>query len=167
MRLAARSTIIASALAVAAFTAQAASAQFDLAPSGAPSGRAQTQPAGVSPEVHASPNQQTVHPGDAGTPPILRRAHASELPAIDQAQAREARALSYSPSATARYSSADTDAYATAARPAAVTAPTVGTPSNGFDYGDAAIGAGITAALALLITAGTLTVRQRRQLRHP
>jgi hypothetical protein len=40
-------------------------------------------------------------------------------------------------------------------------------PSDGFGWGDAAIGAGIAAAIALLITAGAQVVRQRKQLRHP
>jgi uncharacterized protein (TIGR03382 family) len=38
--------------------------------------------------------------------------------------------------------------------------------SSGFDYGDAAIGAAITAALALLITAGALVMRRRGQPQH-
>jgi hypothetical protein len=45
--------------------------------------------------------------------------------------------------------------------------PTNAAPSTGFDYGDAAIGAGITGGLVLLVTAGTLTVRRRSQPRHP
>jgi hypothetical protein len=40
-------------------------------------------------------------------------------------------------------------------------------PTTGFDYGDAAIGAGVTAGLTLLGAAGTVTVRRRTQLRHP
>ncbi len=38
-------------------------------------------------------------------------------------------------------------------------------PSNGFDYADAAIGAGVAGGVALLITGGTLGVRRRSQLR--
>jgi len=51
--------------------------------------------------------------------------------------------------------------------PAPVQAPASSTPNNGFDYGDAAIGAGIAGGVALLITGGTLGVRRRGQLRHP
>jgi hypothetical protein len=40
-------------------------------------------------------------------------------------------------------------------------------PTGGFDYGDAAIGAGITATIAVLITGGSLAARQRSQPRHP
>ena len=50
---------------------------------------------------------------------------------------------------------------ATTATPVAST-----TPSPGFQYGDAAVGAGTIAGLALLGTAGTLAVRRRGQLRH-
>lgn len=40
-------------------------------------------------------------------------------------------------------------------------------PSDGFDYGDAAVGAGIVGGIALLTGAGGgLTVRRRSQLRH-
>jgi hypothetical protein len=40
-------------------------------------------------------------------------------------------------------------------------------PSSGFDYGDAAIGAGVMAGATLLGAAGTLTIRRRSQVRHP
>ena len=40
-------------------------------------------------------------------------------------------------------------------------------PSSGFDYGDAAIGAGVMAGLTLLGAAATLTIRRRSQVRHP
>ena len=40
-------------------------------------------------------------------------------------------------------------------------------PSNGFDYADAAIGAGVAGGVALLITGGTLGVRRRSQPRQP
>jgi hypothetical protein len=39
------------------------------------------------------------------------------------------------------------------------------TPSDGFDWGDAAIGAAAAAAIALLIAAGGVAVRQRNQPR--
>jgi hypothetical protein len=38
--------------------------------------------------------------------------------------------------------------------------------SEGFDYDDAAIGAGVIAGLVLVGTAGTLAVRRRGQLEH-
>ena len=55
----------------------------------------------------------------------------------------------------------------TDSNPVPVAAPTSGAPSNGFDYGDAAVGTGVIAGLALLGTAGTLAIRRRGQLRHP
>jgi hypothetical protein len=39
-------------------------------------------------------------------------------------------------------------------------------PGDGFDYGDAAVGAGVVGGIALLTAAGGLTVRRRSQLRH-
>ena len=51
--------------------------------------------------------------------------------------------------------------FATGARPA------ITGPSDEFDYGAAALGAGITAAIALLIAAGTLGLRRRTRPRHP
>ena len=47
----------------------------------------------------------------------------------------------------------------TNSNPATVQAPAISSPSNGFDYGDAAVGAGIVGGIALLTAAGGLTVR--------
>jgi hypothetical protein len=58
-------------------------------------------------------------------------------------------------------------ANASAAAPVAVARPAITAPSDDFDYGAAALGAGITAAIALLIAAGTLGLRQRSRPRHP
>jgi hypothetical protein len=58
-------------------------------------------------------------------------------------------------------------ANASAAAPGAVAPPAITAPSDDFDYGAAALGAGITAAIALLIAAGTLGLRQRTRARHP
>lgn len=102
-----------------------------------------------------------------GAPPILRPAGASELPAINRSQAHEAQRLAYNQPQTARYSNAEMNAYASALHPVAVSTPVSATPSNAFDYGAAAVGAGLTGAIVLLITAGTLTIRRRSQLRHP
>ena len=51
--------------------------------------------------------------------------------------------------------------------PAAGAPPAITAPSDDFDYGAAALGAGITAAIAVLIAAGTLGLRQRGRTRHP
>jgi hypothetical protein len=45
--------------------------------------------------------------------------------------------------------------------------PVASTVNPGFQYGDAAIGAGVMGGLVLLGTAGTLAVRRRTQPRHP
>jgi hypothetical protein len=96
-------------------------------------------------------------------PPILRAAGPSELRVIKQAEAQAARRLAYTLPQTAQYSNAEMNAYASALHPVAVSTP----DSNGFDYGAAGVGAGLTAGIVLLITAGTLTIRRRSQLRHP
>jgi hypothetical protein len=158
MRLAARSRIIASALAITAMAAPAASAQSE------PHWSAQNQTTTASQVVRPNPDQQNAQTG-AGAPPILRPARASELPAINRAQAQEAQGLAYNLPRTATYGNTEMNAYAS--HPVAGSAPFSNTPSNGFDYGAAAVGAGLTGAIVLLITAGTLTIRRRSQLRHP
>jgi hypothetical protein len=50
--------------------------------------------------------------------------------------------------------------------PIAASAPSVKEPSDGFDYGDAAVGAGIAAAIVLLAAAAALTVHRRHQPQH-
>jgi hypothetical protein len=96
-------------------------------------------------------------------PPILRPARASELAAIHRAEAQRQAALSYRAPAGARYSSADTGAYAAVAHPVAASAPTVKAPGDGFDFGAAAVGAGLAVAIIVLITVGGLALRRRRQ----
>ena len=149
MRLATRSRIIiASALAITAIAAPAASAQPE---------QGLVLSRGVG--------QQNAETG--GAPPILRPARASELSAINRAQAQEAQRLAYNVPRTARYSDTEMNAYASAAPRVAGSTPISNAPSNGFDYGSAAVGAGLTGAIVLLMTAGTLTIRRRSQLRHP
>jgi hypothetical protein len=117
--------------------------------------------------VRPNPDEQTQQALGA-LPPILRRAQASELAVLDRSQAREADALSYSVPATARYSTAELNAYAKGVHPVAVSAPKVGTPSDGFDWGDAGIGAGATLIVLGIGFAGTraATNGRRRQLRE-
>ena len=150
MRLATRSRIIiASALAITAIAAPAASAM-------------QSEQGLV---LSRGVGQQNAETG--GAPPILRPARASELSAINRAQAHEAQRLAYNVPRTARYSDTEMNAYASAAPRVAGSTPISNAPSNGFDYGSAAVGAGLTGAIVLLMTAGTLTIRRRSQLRHP
>ena len=103
MRLTARTRIIVGALSLAAIAAPAASARVGL-------------------DVRPNPDQQSTQAGPVA-PPILRVARASELAAIKRAEVQQEAARSYSPPAGARYSSADTDAYAAVAHPVAVSAP--------------------------------------------
>ena len=169
MRLAVRSTVVASALAIAVIAAPAASARFDLGPQqraydvnpstgyAVPVAPPQAQPAGPSPEVHPNPDQQATHSG-AGVPPVSHLTRPQQLAAI--ARLKEQALLNHVPP-YGRQSNVDANT-----RPVAAPAPTLKAPDNGFDWGDAAIGAGITLTLALLITAGSLAVRQRSQPRH-
>lgn len=159
MRLSARSTMIAGVLSIAAILAPAASARINLVE---PATSAQGQPTTSGPVVRPNPHRQTSQSTPVG-PPILRVARASELAAIKHPEAQARATLSYSPPAAARYSSADTNAYATFAHPVAASAPTVKAPGGGFDYGAAAVGAGLAVAIIVLITAGGLAVRRRRQ----
>jgi hypothetical protein len=114
--------------------------------------------AGASGQPTGSIAADQGNPG--AVPPILEPARASDLATIKQAEAESDAAHSYTVPAGARYSSAETDAYATDARPVAAPGPA----SGGFDYGDAAIGAGFAVAIIALIAAGGLAVRRRR---HP
>ena len=112
--------------------------------------------------VRPNPDEQTEQAPGA-LPPILRRAQASELAALHHSQAREADALSYSVP-TARYSTAELNGSAKAVHPVAVSAPKVGTPSDGFDWGDAGIGAGGMLAVTLLGFGGAVTLTHRRRI---
>ena len=161
MPLASRSRLIAATLMIGTIAAPAASARPDLHPPGV----AQAQ-AGQGGAV-VRPNTVTSRPsgaGSQGVPPILRPATASELAAINRAEAQEARRLAYNLPRTARYSNTEMNAYASAAHPVAASTPTSEAPSNSFDYRAAAVGAGLTGAIMLLITAGIL--RRRGQLSH-
>jgi hypothetical protein len=159
MRLAARSTVIAGFLSIAAILAPAASALPNLEPATT----AQGQPTISSPVVRPNPHQQTSQRTTVG-PPVLRVARGSELAAIKRAEVQREAALSYRPPAGARYSSAGTAASAAVASPVAASSSPVKAPSAGFDYGAAAVGAGLAVAMMVLISAGGLAVRRRR---HP
>jgi hypothetical protein len=171
MRLAVRSTVVASALAIVAIAAPAASARFDLGPQqrlsdanpstgyAIPVAPPQAQPTGPSPAVHPNPDQQAPQ-GGPGVPPISHPPKLAQLAAIERL--KEQALLNHVPP-NGRHSNADVN---TRAHPVAAPAPTLKAPDNGFDWGDAAIGAGIIATLALLITAGGVAVRQRSQPRH-
>ncbi len=167
--------IVVMALMATAIAAPAASARYDLGLQQQRSvlplagvlrvGIAQAQGTSATDVVQPNPDQQ-VQPHSDSVPPILPPARGSDLAATRRAEAQQARALSYSAPRTARYSGAELSAYGNAVHPTGVSTPKIGTPSNGFDWGDAAIGAGIAAAIGLLLTGGTLAVRRRSQLAH-
>ncbi|MBV9424792.1 MAG: hypothetical protein JOZ98_17910 [Solirubrobacterales bacterium] len=150
------------ALAIAAIPPSTAAARPYLDP-GSNLQHQATTPAAIA-QPH--PDRHTA-PAELGLPPVLRPARASEQQAITRAETQEVNALADTPPQGARYSNAEQNAYAPATAPVATTPPAAGGSSNAFDYGDAAIGAGITAAIALLITGASLARRQRRELRHP
>jgi hypothetical protein len=112
--------------------------------------------------VRPNPDEQSTQAGPVG-PPIQRVVRASELATIHRAEVQRGAARSYGPAVGARYSSTETDAYAAFAHPVAASAPTIKAPGEGFDYGAAAVGAGLAVAIIVLIAAGGLTLRRRRQ----
>ena len=111
----------------------------------------------VSPPAVSSSNASTAQEGIA-VPPILHRPHRSELAAYNAARQQ---ALENHVPPSGRYSTADVDTHATV-KPATVT-----TPGNGFDWGDAAIGAAVATVITVMVGAGTLAARQRSQPRLP
>ena len=110
----------------------------------------------VGPQQSTGSNSSTAR--DSGIRPILHRVHGSELAAFN---ATRQQALANHVPPSGRYSTADVSAYAT------VKPPTASTPGNGFDWGDAAIGAAVATVIALLVGGGMLAARQRSQPRLP
>jgi hypothetical protein len=125
---------------------------------------AAVMPSAASAQVIPNPDQQ-IQQASPAIPPILPSARASDLATIRSAQAHD-RALSYTVARNARYSNAEFNAYPTTVRTTAVSAPKLAAPSDGFDWGDAAIGGGTITAIVLLGTAGTLVVRRRGEPRE-
>jgi hypothetical protein len=102
-----------------------------------------------------------------GAPPTLQPAQPSELARIKRDEAEAAARFSYNLPRTARYSNGEMDAFAGTPNPAADSIASSDASNGGFDYGDAAVGSAITGGIALLIGAGIVTMRRRRQLRYP
>ena len=109
------------------------------------------------------PLHQTVQAAPA-LPTLVPLPRGFNLAGIRSAEAQEALAHSYTVPATARYSDAALNGQVGARPSAALLATKAAAPSNSFDWGDAAIGAAITAAIFLLAMAGTVAVRRRTQL---
>ncbi len=70
---------------------------------------------------------------------------------------------SYKASPTVHNNSAELNAHPKVAPTAAVPEPRLAAPSDSFQWGDAAIGAGAAVAIVSLVAAGTLVVRRRTQ----
>ena len=119
MRLAVRSTVIASALAIATIAAPAASARFDLGPQQRPydvnpsAGYAipvappQAQTTGPRPEVHPNPDQQATPSGSGGRRSCTGSPAPAQLAAIERAKEQ---ALANHVPPNGRYSNADVNA---------------------------------------------------------
>lgn len=171
MRLALRSTVMASALAIAAIAAPAAVARFDLGPQQRPTDvnpstvyavpvtPPQAQTTGTRPEVHPSPDHQVARHG-VPIPPILGKTKAAEQAAIDRLKAQH---WTDKLPVNAAYSAAALNGSGHPVSVQATKSPSPN-PANGFDWGDAAIGAAVGLALTLLVGGGTLMLSRRRSL---
>ena len=144
MRLVSRSGLIATALAIGTIAAPSAQAGLFSGTTPDPPGAAQQEAQGFL-RIYSHP---------ASTPAVATPDKATI--ARDQLGDRQLSA------ALLRSAQIYGRNVATTATPVATT-----TPNPGFQYGDAAVGAGVMTGLALLGIAGTLAVRRRGQLRHP
>jgi hypothetical protein len=157
MRLATHKGVITGAVAIAlAIAAPAASARFELNRRPTRSDQATS----ASPPVRPNPGEQTAHAGGSRARLSSRTLRPPDLAALDRAQVREAKALVANLVRPTRSGNATPG-------PAVFAAPSLGTASGGFDWGDGAIGAGVAGLIVLLLAAGHLAVRQRRHPRHP
>jgi hypothetical protein len=103
---------------------------------------------------------------DSVGPPILKAQPTSQLPALHHSEAQKRAAHAYSPPHGAQFNTASLSVYTRGTQPISGTAPTAKDPGDGFDYGAAAIGAGVAAAIALLVTGSIVAVLRRGQLQH-
>lgn len=104
--------------------------------------------------------------GEVGILPILGVERGQQLAALHRVEARQEQEFSRHLASSPRYNTAELNAYASTAHPAAAVTPANPTPSDAFDWTDAAIGAGIAATIALLVMLSTVAVRSRGQARH-
>jgi hypothetical protein len=167
MRLASRSTVVAICLAIFALASAAASARPAFDPPRVainPSiGYVTPQDKSVSqsPEVRPNPDQQVVLGHHAAPiPPILGKSQAAEQAAIDKLKAQQ---YTDKLPVNAAYSAAALNGYGSG-HPVSVQAQQApsANPDNGFDWGDAAIGAGAGLSLTLLVLGGALVLSHRR-----
>jgi hypothetical protein len=157
-------TALALTLGISAIAVTSASAR----PFPEPTQPSQSQAANARPEVHPSAALQARETGDAGIPPILRRATPSERARIWQAEqnARQALQETKKQLAYTKFSNAETNAYASVVRANSPPATAPAIAHNGrFDWGDAGIGGAGGFALALLGLGGALIVYRRHSHR--
>ena len=166
MRLAVRSTIVAICLAIVALAPVAASARpaFDpprVAINSSSTGEPTTE--SQAPAVRANPDQQVVkHQTAVPIPPILGKTKHEEQAAIAKLKAQHYTGkLPVNPA----YLGAMYRGYGPRG-PATVHTQSPSTqPDNGFDWGDAAIGAAAGLVLTLLIAGGAMVLSHRRSPR--
>jgi hypothetical protein len=99
-----------------------------------------------------------------GAPPILQTAPPSELHAAEHASAVRGGYVHVTRGGS--FSVAELNAHAAEHRAGPLGSRDGGSTGNGFDYGDAAVGGGISVGIVLLLGAGGLTLRRRHQLQH-
>jgi hypothetical protein len=100
------------------------------------------------------------------TPPILKAAPTSQVSALHHSEAHARTAHAYRPQPGARFSTASLSVYARGSQPVSGASATAKDPGDDFDYGAAAIGAGVAAAVVLLVSGSIVVVRRRGQLQH-
>ena len=85
-------------------------------------------------------------------------------PELRSVESQAALGHAYSVASTARNGGAESNAPAKPAPTAAIPAAKIAAPSDHFSWGDAAIGAAVALAIAMLVGGGTLIARRRTQL---
>ncbi|MGZ4287596.1 MAG: hypothetical protein ACXVHB_25325 [Solirubrobacteraceae bacterium] len=166
MRLAARSTVAAICLAIVALAPTAAARPAFDPPSVSvnPSTGYTLQDKSVTQTtvVRSNPDQQVARHG-VPIPPILGKTQAAEQAAIDRLKAQH---YTDKLPVNAAYSAAALNGYGSP-HPVRVQAPKTpsANPDNGFDWGDAAIGAAAGLTLTLLVGGGAMVLSRRRSPR--
>jgi len=162
MRLAARSTVAAICLAIVTLapTAAARPAFDPPSVSANPSTTYTLQDKSVQTTVVRSNPDQQVARQTVPIPPILGKTQAHELAAIDRLKAQH---YTDKLSVPAAYAAAALNGYGSP-HPTRVEAPKAASANadNGFDWGDAAIGAAAGLALTLLVGGGAMALSRRR-----
>ena len=166
MRLAVRSTVVAICLAIVALAPVAASARPAFDPPRVSINSSSTgEPAGHPPAVRANPDQQVLrHQAAVPIPPILGKTRAAE-----QAGIKRLKALHYTGKLPVNpaYLGAMYRGYGPRGPVTVHTqSPSTRPDNNGFDWGDAAIGAAAGLVLTLFVAGGAVAVSRRRSVRR-